>query len=1021
MDGATSILRLSEYPRSLVLSPVSSGRCPALVLDKTTEDAVNPKVCSAFERSDTLDLSLFSRSSVAPKRVWGCIGTIEVSSDSTKDLFLGVITDAVVAGRLENSTVFRITEVSFYSALTSRYDRMNEILDNNNPDESKPQHPCSTLIKLLSDGSFYFCRNYDMTRSYQRQNRDADSSIFTSPDPHYVWNKSMLQNILKMRDELHLSERAALDSSGLITLVTRGYFGDIDYRSYGSGQLRMAICSRLSCENAGTRFNARGINDDGHASNFVETEFIVYIGTTCFSFVQLRGSVPVFWEQTGIQMTHNPVLSRSTEATAPAFRKHFQELTRTYGDVHICNLLSNKEGSPETGLGEEYRKQYVLCQRENSSLSYLAFDFHSESKRPTGTFQQNVYAIVQRLRDKLEHDQYYLMNEGEVITMQSGAMRVNCLDCLDRTNFVQTMLAREVLEAHLRQLNMAPMVSDQDFQSRFNQIWADNGDELSRIYAGTGALKSSFTRAGKQTVGGFFDDAMKSAQRFVINNFKDKNRQETIDLLLGKFAGRDTILVRNPIHESVVVQLQDRQAEYSSLWPSSVFLATWNVGGRLPNKELTLEPLIHHPRAELPEIYAIGIQELINLDIQTMITSDIGPIKTQWESALLSTINQRCKRLSKSYQYTLLRGVNSYALALFVFVRSDCIKNIKNVEISIKKTGVAGLIANKGGIGLSLDFNDTSIVFVTSHFAAGASSVAERNADFAAIQGSLNFKGKSLYDHDMIFWFGDFNYRLSKEVDNDFVRRMVREERYAELLGYDQLSEERRYGNAFDGFTESAITFAPTYKFDYGTTDYDTSEKQRVPSWTDRVLYYGKGINQLDYTCIPLLMSDHRPVVSVFDIQTAVVDVAKRETLERELYREARRSGVPLAIRPSAKPRAAPRPPSTALLIDLSGGSPPKRAEKLPTDNLPPPSTDSDRWWDKEIDEAWIPHEGDENNPFYKLPRSGITPKSPEPLRQKSPNVPASRTNGSQPVSQSSENPFLDKLDPELVAVFKAS
>jgi phosphatidylinositol-bisphosphatase len=37
-------------------------------------------------------------------------------------------------------------------------------------------------------------------------------------------------------------------------------------------QAKACIISRLSCERAGTRFNVRGTNDDGHVANFVETE-----------------------------------------------------------------------------------------------------------------------------------------------------------------------------------------------------------------------------------------------------------------------------------------------------------------------------------------------------------------------------------------------------------------------------------------------------------------------------------------------------------------------------------------------------------------------------------------------------------------------------------------------------------------------------------------------------------------------------------------------------------------------------
>lgn len=55
---------------------------------------------------------------------------------------------------------------------------------------------------------------------------------------------------------------------------------------------------------------------------------------------------------------------------------------------------------------------------------------------------------------------------------------------------------------------------------------------LSKIYAGTGALKSSFTRHGKMSLAGAIADARKSAARIYINNFADKGRQNTIDMLL---------------------------------------------------------------------------------------------------------------------------------------------------------------------------------------------------------------------------------------------------------------------------------------------------------------------------------------------------------------------------------------------------------------------------------------------------------------------------------------------------------
>ena len=42
----------------------------------------------------------------------------------------------------------------------------------------------------------------------------------------------------------------------------------------------------------------------------------------------------------------------------------------------------------------------------------------------------------------------------------------------------------------------------------------------------------------------------------------------------------------------------------------------------------------------------------------------------------------------------------------------------------------------------------------------------------------------------------------------------------------------------FKHYKEGKITFIPSYKFDLGTDVYDTSKKQRTPSWTDRILYW---------------------------------------------------------------------------------------------------------------------------------------------------------------------------------------
>ncbi len=59
------------------------------------------------------------------------------------------------------------------------------------------------------------------------------------------------------------------------------------------------------------------------------------------------------------------------------------------------------------------------------------------------------------------------------------------------------------------------------------------------------------------------------------------------------------------------------------------------------------------------------------------------------------------------------------------------------------------------------------------------------------------------------------------------------------LLAHDQLRLQMHSRKAFhDGWREGGIDFLPTYKYDVGSVGmFDSSEKQRGPSWCDRILF----------------------------------------------------------------------------------------------------------------------------------------------------------------------------------------
>lgn len=405
----------------------------------------------------------------------------------------------------------------------------------------------------------------------------------------------MISPLVQFRSRLQEQDRDVLDASRILTSAIRGFCLTITIpqssaplRSTQSGlPSYLTVVSRLSCMRAGTRFNSRGIDDDGNVANFVETETIYWSPSgVIFSYAQVRGSVPVFWEQTAglIPGQQKITITRSSDGTQPAFDKHFDDLERAYGAVHVINLLSaSKPGEAE--LSALYRSAIRHCPMsqpggkqslDHALLRATEYDFHAETKGPTG--YEAAREIRHHLEDSADGFAYYLAEEADdagvgnngaaprhrrsvVVLQQDGVFRTNCLDCLDRTNLIQTMISQMAVEAFLGHRGE---FATQDFWMRHSSLWADNGDSLSRIYAGTGALKSSFTRHGKMSLAGAIADARKSATRLYINNFADKSRQNTIDMLLGRLVGQTPVILYDPISDYVAMELQKRGSEFSS-------------------------------------------------------------------------------------------------------------------------------------------------------------------------------------------------------------------------------------------------------------------------------------------------------------------------------------------------------------------------------------------------------------------------------------------------------------------------
>ncbi|XP_072596897.1 synaptojanin-1 isoform X3 [Vulpes vulpes] len=818
---------------------------------------------------------------------YGLLGVLRLNLGDTMLHYLVLVTGCMSVGKIQESEVFRVTSTEFISLRI----------------DSSDEDRISEVRKVLNSGNFYFAWSASGISLDLSLNAHRSMQEHTT-DNRFFWNQSL---------HLHLKHYGVNCDDWLLRLMCGGVEIRTIYAAHK--QAKACLISRLSCERAGTRFNVRGTNDDGHVANFVETEQVVYLDDSVSSFIQIRGSVPLFWEQPGLQVgSHRVRMSRGFEANAPAFDRHFRTLKNLYGKQIIVNLLGSKEG--EHMLSKAFQS-HLKASEHVADIHMVNFDYHQMVK---GGKAEKLHSVLKPQVQKFVDYGFFYFNGSEVQRCQSGTVRTNCLDCLDRTNSVQAFLGLEMLAKQLEALGLAekPQLVTR-FQEVFRSMWSVNGDSISKIYAGTGALE------GKAKL----KDGARSVTRTIQNNFFDSSKQEAIDvLLLGNTLNSDladkarALLTTGSLRASskVLKSMCENFYKYSKPKKIRVCVGTWNVNGgkqfrsiAFKNQTLT-DWLLDAPklagiqefqdkRSKPTDIFAIGFEEMVELNAGNIVNASTTNQKL-WAVELQKTI-------SRDNKYVLLASEQLVGVCLFVFIRPQHAPFIRDVAVDTVKTGMGGATGNKGAVAIRMLFHTTSLCFVCSHFAAGQSQVKERNEDFVEIARKLSFPmGRMLFSHDYVFWCGDFNYRI--DLPNEEVKELIRQQNWDSLIAGDQLINQKNAGQIFRGFLEGKVTFAPTYKYDLFSDDYDTSEKCRTPAWTDRVLWrrrkwpFDRSAEDLDllnasfqdgskilYTWTPgtllhygraeLKTSDHRPVVALIDIDIFEVEAEERQNIYKEV------------------------------------------------------------------------------------------------------------------------------------------
>ncbi|KAG6624805.1 hypothetical protein CIPAW_16G053100 [Carya illinoinensis] len=262
----------------------------------------------------------------------------------------------------------------------------------------------------------------------------------------------------------------------------------------------------------------------------------------------------------------------------------------------------------------------------------------------------------------------------------------------------------------------------------------------------------------------------------------------------------------NQDHEGIKTVGADNLCDFSSSSDLCICIVTWNMNGQVMCYEDLAE--IVGSRSRKFDLLVIGLQEVPRNNI-------LQPL----QAALVET-------------HILLGKSIMQSLQLYVFgpKKSDLFsKELLQVD-NHSIGGFGGLIGRKkGAVAIRINYKGIRMVFISCHLS------------------------------------GDLNYRL-QGIDTHPARNLIHQDLHRMLISKDQLLQEAERGHIFNGYCEGTLTFKPTYKYNVGSSKYDTSYKVRVPSWTDRILFKIEDMEKINanlhsYESMDeITSSDHKPV-----------------------------------------------------------------------------------------------------------------------------------------------------------------
>lgn len=483
----------------------------------------------------------------------GLLGLIKF----TKGYYLSLITKCSQVAIVGGHFIYHVDETKLIP-LDVNYRR---------PDKYSDEERLLSIFKYLDLGkTFYFSYAYDITNSLQTnfirnkklateyRNKQDVNTPKEYPDnfdtfdhnERFVWNKLLLQPILENPD---------IATYEWFQPIIHGFIDQANISVYGK-KFYITIIARRSHHFAGARFLKRGVNDKGNVANEVETEQIVsdmlispfhdtkygfFNNPRYTSFVQHRGSIPLYWTQDLNRLPKPPIEINLPDPFYQSSAIHFNNLFERYGlPIIVLNLIKTKEKQPrELKLNHhftnciKYLNQFLP---DEHTLQFHSFDMSKHSKK-----NLDVITPLQKIASSSIDKIGFFHNGTDLAStkIQKGIIRTNCIDCLDRTNAAQFIICKEALSYQLLSLGLISESTTLDYDSDLinilTEIFHDHGDTIAVQYGGSNLVNTmdSYRRINQWS--SHTRDILNSIKRIYSNSFMDLTRQEAINLFLGNY------------------------------------------------------------------------------------------------------------------------------------------------------------------------------------------------------------------------------------------------------------------------------------------------------------------------------------------------------------------------------------------------------------------------------------------------------------------------------------------------------